>query len=452
MAIISPAAAAVERLNVDGIGRLLPVSLLDGALAVAPRRRRCRKLPDRFMLLCCVLRGLYADTALPQVLRRIVGPRAAGADAATAGALRQARYRLGARPVAALFRAVCRPLATAATPGAFLFGRRLMALDGTTVASPDTPGNVRAFGRRRTPRGSSAWPQALLVLLVECGTRAVCDAGVWPGQADERRAGRRLLRSVGPGTLLLWDRGFQNVAMVEATTARGADFLGRLPAAVRPVPVQAPADGTQLVRLRPFDHPRRRRGAHVVVRLIRSTLDDPRRPGHRVEHRLVTALLDPAVAPARAFVTAYHRRWEVALALDEVQAHQRPPRPLRSRKPVGVLQAIDGLPIAHDLVRAAMVEAASEAKAAPLRLSFTGALRLIRDQRPRAQHLGAHAYRRLARHLQRSVAAQRLPHRAERSNPRVVKQKMSNFRVKTAAHRRWPQPSKPFAEAVVLLI
>jgi len=38
--------------------------------------------------------------------------------------------------------------------------------------------------------------------------------------------------------------------------------------------------------------------------------------------------------------------------------------------------------------------------------------------------------------MRRSVAAQPLPRRAERSNPRVVKQKMSNFRVKTAEHQR----------------
>ncbi len=103
-------------------------------------------------------------------------------------------------------------------------------------------------------------------------------------------------------------------------------------------------------------------------------------------------------------------------------------------------------------MRAAIGEAATEADVSPLRLSFTGALRLLRDHLPLAQHLGARAYRRLARQLRQSVAAQRLPRRAERSNPRVVKQKMSNFRVKTAKHRRWPQPTKPFAEAIVLLI
>ncbi len=157
MTIICPAEAAVERLNAGVIARVLPAPILDGALGIAPRARRRRKLPDRFMLLFCVLMGFYADTALPHVLRRIIGPQAAGADGATAGALCQARYRLGARPVVALFRAACRPLAIPTTPGAFLFGRRLMALDGTTIELPDTPANVSVFGRRRTPRGTSAW-------------------------------------------------------------------------------------------------------------------------------------------------------------------------------------------------------------------------------------------------------------------------------------------------------
>ncbi len=238
MAIVCPAESAVERLTAGALGALLPVAALDTALASETRPRRCRKLPARFMLLFCVLMNLYADEALPHVLRRVAGYWGIGdAVGATAGALCQARYRLGARPVVDLFRQLCRPLATPATPGAFLFGRRLLALDGSHLDLPDTPANARSFGRRPTPRGRSAWPQALVVLLVECGTRAVCDAGIWPGLTDERRAGRRLLRSTGPGALVLWDRGFQNVAMVEAVQARGADFLGRLPATVRPVPV-----------------------------------------------------------------------------------------------------------------------------------------------------------------------------------------------------------------------
>jgi hypothetical protein len=44
-----------------------------------------------------------------------------------------------------------------------------------------------------------------------------------------------------------------------------------------------------------------------------------------------------------------------------------------------------------------------------------------------------------------------LPTRRLRTFPRVVKRKMSNFGVKRAKHRAWPQPTLPPAEAVVIV-
>ncbi len=455
MAIVSPAAAAVERLTAGTLARLLPPATLDAALAGDRRPRRCRALPARFMLLFCVLMGLYADEALPHIFTRLVGiwPRSRGtARRVTAGALCQARYRLGAKPLVALFRLVCRPCATPATPGAFLFGRRVLALDSTKVDVADTPANEAAFGRHRAWRGTSAWPQLRLVLLAECGTHAVCDAGIWPCNVDEGRAGRRLLRSADAGALVLWDRGFQSVAMMEAAAARGAAFLARLPATVRPLPLEVLPDGTTLVALRPGGHRRRRRGEHVAARLIRYTLDDPQRPGHRAEHRLVTSLVDPAVAPARELIVAYHQRWEIELVVDELKTHQRPPRPLRSRRPVGVVQELYGLLIAHYLLRALAAEAAQGVRSAPLRVSFVATLRLVREHLTLSLRQGRRSTPLARRPLLRALAACLLPPRRNRSNPRVVKQKMTNFRVKTADHRPWLQPTKPFAEAIVLLI
>jgi IS4 transposase len=76
-----------------------------------------------------------------------------------------------------------------------------------------------------------------------------------------------------------------------------------------------------------------------------------------MEHRLITSLLDPERAGAEELVAAYHSRWEFELAIDEIKSHQRRPRtPLRSEKPVGVVQEIYGLLIAHYVVRAVMVE------------------------------------------------------------------------------------------------
>ena len=105
----------------------------------------------------------------------------------------------------------------------------------------------------------------------------------------------------------------------------------------------------------------RHAGEQVLVRLITYTLDDPARPGHGEVHRLLTSLLNPRVAPAVALVEAYHARWEEELTFDEVERHQRPPRPLRSQTPVGVIEEIYGLLLAHYVVRAVMVEAATTA-------------------------------------------------------------------------------------------
>jgi hypothetical protein len=151
-------------------------------------------------------------------------------------------------------------------------------------------------------------------------------------------------------------------------------------------------------------------------------------------------------------VVCYHARWEFELAVDEIKSHQRSPQePLRSKKPVGVIQEIYGLLVAHYLIRAVIVEAAQQAALAPNRLSFTSTLRVIREMIPEAQRTAPEDHWRLYEQLLTDIAATPLRPRANRSNPRVVKRKMSNFGVKNQSHRHWPQPTKPFREAVVLL-
>jgi hypothetical protein len=135
---------------------------------------------------------------------------------ASKGAVCQARYRLGVQPTVALLHRVCQPMATAATPRAFLFGLRLMAIDGTTEDVPDTPAHVYVFGRHAGARGASAFPQVQGVYLLECGTHAIVDAGFWPCHTSERLGGMRLLRPCMPGccccgtavfTALTWRSG-----------------------------------------------------------------------------------------------------------------------------------------------------------------------------------------------------------------------------------------------------
>ena len=176
---------------------------------------------------------------------------------------------------------------------ALLFGLRLMALDATVMDVPDTPENVRAFGKRRTPRGESAWPQIRLVAISECSTTPCARRACGPRfrrarsrtQVARSRSGGRDAGVVGPRVPQLRD----------VRRARPRSPSARVPARYGQTASDSTlADGTKLVvlhRRHPPDEEELGRGelTSVTVRLIHYTLEDPDRPGHRIEHRLITS-------------------------------------------------------------------------------------------------------------------------------------------------------------------
>jgi hypothetical protein len=447
-----------QAVSVGALARAVPPAALEAALqATGVRAQRERALSLTTVLWVVIAMNLYTTVALGHVLRKLVqGLRLVWPDpdapVPTASAVTYRRYQLGARPVVALFRQVCRPIATPATPGAFRFGLRLMIVDATTEVVPDTPANAAAFGRPSNQQGACAYPQVRVVYLMEGGTHAIVDAGVWPYATGERVGADRLLRSVTAGMLVLYDRGLHAYALAARVRRRGAHLLGRLPATVRLPPADPLPDGTTLAWLRPADADRRPADPPLLVRVVTYTLTDPALPGHGEVHRLVTTLLDPALAPALELVCAYHERWEVELAVDEHDTHQRlPTQPLRSKKPVGVVQELYGLFIAHFAVRVLMHEAALAAGVDPDRLSFVHAVRLVQDAIPEFQMVAPADLPRLAARLLRDLTRGRLPARRRRSHPRVVKRQQSKFPRKRPEHAHWPQPTTPFREAVRLI-
>ena len=319
----------------------LPPGVIEAVVGPYQRpEQRCRKLPLATLVLVVLGMSLYTQSALAVVYRRVVGGlhrrRGVGDDGLVSrSALCQGRARLGVRPLVALFRQVVRPLATQQTPGAFLWGLRLLAVDGTKETVPDTPANARAFGRPSNQHGDAAFPQVQGIYLVEVGTHAVIDAGFWPCRTSEQHGGRRLLRSVDRDSLLLADAGFYAYALFEQVTQRGAQALVRLPAGVRLHQAQTLADGTQVGRIYPSAKAQRQGHAGLRVRVITYTITDPARPHAHEVQRLVTTLADPARYPALDLICAYHERWEIELTIDELDSHQRlAPHPLRSQTPL----------------------------------------------------------------------------------------------------------------------
>ncbi|MFN0071494.1 MAG: IS4 family transposase [Chloroflexota bacterium] len=440
--------------------RVLPSALIRETLAeFGALEQRSRKLPGELLVWLAIAASLFPHEALERVgfklLRglRLIWPRS-DLSAATKGAICQARYQLGAAPLARLFRRVCRPLATPDTPGAWLFGLRVVAIDGTTEAVPDTPANARAFGRATNAQGLVGFPLLRAVLLIECGTHAVIDAGVWAYRVSEYVGAARLLRSVQAGMLVLWDRGLQSAALIGAVRDRGAQVLGRVPRTVHLPVLQRLSDGSFLSRVTVSADRPRPTGRSWLVRVIEYTLTDPARPGCGERHRLVTTLLDPAQAPAVDLVVGYHERWEAELTLDEQDTHLRQARPLfRSGKPVGVLQEYYGMLRAHYLVRAVMADAAATAPVPldPRRLRFTLAVQLVTDAIPEFQLVDPSEHERRYALLLADLRRDPLPARTGRQNPRVLRYRRRKYPPKRPRHIPWPQPTIPFRQSVQLL-
>lgn len=297
-------------------------------------------------------------------------------------AIFQARARLGAAPLAALFRRVAKPIGGQQTPGVWLAGRRLVAVDGMCLDVADTLANADHFGRPGVNKGEqAAFPQARVVALAECGTHAVFAAQIDAYTESEATLAGRLLDRLQPGMLLTADRGFFSYALWRKTVATGADLLWRIrtdKAGPSPRHVQDLADGSWLAHLHQTHCAAARRETPMLVRVVDYTIDDGRQ--NPTAYRLLTTLTDPEEVAAVDLAAAYAQRWEIESTFDELKTHQRGPRTvLRSKSPDLVLQEIWGHLCCHYAIRCLMAEAATHSGHDPDRLSFVAALRITRQ-------------------------------------------------------------------------
>src|SRR5947209_681694 len=127
---------------------------------------------------------LYPSLSQRRVYGKMVsGLRTTRDDVAEAIPVRSAfsyrRSQLGSEIMQELFVRCAGPKAKAQTPGAFWKGMRLLAIDGTVESVADTASNREAFRYSTDAELShSPFPQARLLLLIECGTHLICDAEV----------------------------------------------------------------------------------------------------------------------------------------------------------------------------------------------------------------------------------------------------------------------------------
>lgn len=210
--------------------QLVPFEMVDEAVAATQKvQERIRDLPSRVVVYLLLAACLFPEVGYPGVWRKLTaGLGGIPTAAPTAGALAQARRRLGAGPLRWLFDLLRGPAATPRQPGTWWRGLQVCAIDGTTLTVPDSSAVETRFCQQRGNHGGTGYPQLRLLALVACGTRTLIDAVFGPTTAGETTYAPTLLRSLRPGMILLADRNFGAQGLCARIAGTGADLLVRL--------------------------------------------------------------------------------------------------------------------------------------------------------------------------------------------------------------------------------
>ena len=442
--------------------------------------RRMNHLVIIYLLIACMilptqaLHRVYAH--LRRFLRWVLPEQSQGVP--TASSLTYRRLHLGEEPLSLLMRLACQPLCGPSTPGAFLFGLRLVAIDSKLFDlcdNAETDWHFRGRNGLGQPCTSSPFPQLRLLSALEIGSHAHIGAVLAPGHYSEMSLVDKLLTYLAPlpPCLILQDSGFRGAWWLQRLLRAGHHSITRIQAHDYPCKGERLWDGSYLVSTMgssdaPLQQPLRLRIieyrlAPEVAQPLSQLQHSRSRSGQRAVrgadqvYRLATTLLDPVLAPAHQIAVAYHERWEVELVYDELQEHQQSTDRFLSKTVPTIMQEAWALLLGHYAVRAYMMRSASQVPGLDVdRLSFTQAISVLGTALTLGQPLACLTSTDWIEGMLQDLrlpASLLPPQRRLRSYPRVVKVAHTRFYRKRDTDRAFlfPDDMKSWKEVILLV-
>jgi hypothetical protein len=377
--------------------------------------------------------GLLRDESIERVVDSLdlALPSKRG-DLVAKSAIAQARQRLGDEPLAYLFAMTAAAWATDSADRHRWRGLALYGADGTTLRVADSAENRTTFGGHSAgeDRGDSGYPMVRVLGLMALRSHLLAAVRFADYRTGEVTLAKELWQDLPDNSLTIVDRNFLVSSQLTSLVRSGSNrhWLTRAKTTTRLKTMRRLGKNDELVEIELSAQTRRLHPELPQVWQARAITYQ--RKGFRPSV-LLTSLLDPEQYPAAEIIALYHERWEIEIGYDEIKTHMLDRQEtIRSRTAQGVRQEIWGIAIAYNLVRLEMERAANEAGVEPNRISFVHALAMICLEWQRAC-----APRAAIGNIPRDLANLRLnlkrlvlpPRRPERSFPRAVKIKMSNY-------------------------
>jgi len=345
------------------------------------------------------------------------------------GAYCLARARL---PFEILARLRCAVAAHAGKAEELWKGFRVRVIDGTGISMPDTRKNQRAYPQSAEQKPGCGFPFMKVVGVFSLSTGVLLDYARGNKHQHELRLLHRLLDFFRVGDLVLGDRGFCCYTLLALLWRKKVPALLRLHHARSGDLRRGKRLGKQdrlVVWQKPQNWQRRYlsqalwrlMAPELSVRILRYTL---RRPGFRSRSLTpVTTLLDPERYPAEELALLYARRWQIELWFRDLKTSMGM-ETLRCQSPKMIHKELEMFFIAYNLIRCLMLRAATEHQVDIQRLSFKGTADAIRQfSAALAQARSRKKQREVILELCRTIAADSVPDRPGRREPRAVKRR-----------------------------
>lgn len=414
-----------------------PAWIEEALLATGTATLRKRRLPAEQTVWLLLGMAVMRDKPISAVARQldVALPAPDGSRTVASSALSQARARLGAEPMEWLFLRASEEWAHRSADADRWRGLALYGTDGTTLRVADSVENRAHFGGQDSGRHEggreerqSGYPSLRLVVVMALRSHLIASAVFGPYGVDERAYAASLWNTVPDRSLVLLDRHYlqANVLVPLTTTGSERHWMTRAKSNTKFRSIRRLGRGDELVEFQVSSEARRKDATlpmHFDARAIRY-----QRKGFKPQI-LLTSLVDPEKYPADEVRALYHERWEIELGFGELKTDMLERlETIRSKSPPSVNQEMWGLLIAYNLVRLEMQRLAGELGVVPTRVSFVASLRHCVEQWHWATMLAPGS---IPSHLATATDRMRtfvLPkRRPERSFPRAVKIKMSNY-------------------------
>ncbi len=350
----------------------------------------------------------------------------------------QSRRRLPGQALSRLLAMLAERMRNLAGETTLWLGRRVWIFDGSSASMPDEPELQDAFPQPSGQKPGCGFPVAQFVALFCWTSGAIIDLAIDSLRPHELTLFRRLWHHFSLGDVVLADRAYGAWVDMARLFQRGVFCVFRLHQR-RPHDFRAGRPLGRDDRLVTWTRPQQWMASigisreefaqlpeTLTVRLVRIT-NAPR--GFRSRTIVVvTTLTDPVQTPADEIRALYRDRWMAELNLRSLKTALGMDV-LRGRSVDVVTKEIVMHLVAYNLIRLLMWHAARQQGRDLHRLSFTGTLRRLHVALPLLLLHGSRPGRgtRLFDSLLRWIAADLVPHRPNRYEPRRVKRRPKEY-------------------------